>query len=77
MTRTGGTQLGFTILETLIGMAILTIVSSSVYLAYSSVIQIVQSAQYNSAALSAIESRIETVRNMRYEDVGVIGGVPT
>jgi len=74
--RNGKTQSGFTILETLIGMAILTVVSSSVYLAYSSVIQIVQSGQYNSASLNAIESRIETVRNMRYEDVGVVGGVP-
>lgn len=69
-------QSGFTILEALIGMAILTVVSTSIYFAYSNVIEIVQTAQYNNAALSIMESRIETARNMRYEDVGVIAGVP-
>lgn len=67
---------GFTILETLIGLAILTIVSTSIYFSYANVIEIVQAAQYNNGALSIMESRIETARNMRYEDVGVVGGVP-
>lgn len=69
-------QLGFTIMETLIGLAILSIVSTSIYFAYSNVLDIVQSAQYNSVALDTIESEVESVRNMRYEDVGVAGGVP-
>src|SRR5205807_4502 len=28
-------------------------------------------------ALNIIESHVETVRNMRYEDVGTVGGVPS
>jgi prepilin-type N-terminal cleavage/methylation domain-containing protein len=72
----GGTQRGFTIIETLIGMGILTIVSTSIYFSYSNILEIVQTAQYNNAALSIMESRIEVARNMRYEDVGVVGGVP-
>lgn len=69
-------QSGFTVIEVLIGLAILTIVSTSIYFSYANVLEIVQSAQYNNAALSIMESRIETARNMRYEDVGVVGGVP-
>ncbi len=72
--RTG--QRGFTVLETLIGIAILSIVSTAVYFSYSNILDIVQAAQYNNAALSIMESNVESVRNMRYEDIGVIGGAP-
>ncbi|MEK7638331.1 MAG: prepilin-type N-terminal cleavage/methylation domain-containing protein [Patescibacteria group bacterium] len=74
--RNPNAQSGFTVIEVLIGLAILTIVSTSIYFSYANVLEIVQTAQYNNAALSIMESRIETARNMRYEDVGVIGGVP-
>ena len=74
--KQGRAQRGFTIIETLIGMGILTIISTSIYFSYSNILEIVQTAQYNNAALSIMESRIEVARNMRYEDVGVVGGVP-
>lgn len=67
---------GFTILEVLIGIAILSIVSSGMYVGYASVLGIVQTSQYTATALSLIESRVEEIRNMRYEDVGTVGGVP-
>ncbi len=72
----GGKQSGFTILETLIGMGIFAIVSTALYFTYSNVLQIVQASQYNSAALNIIESQVEIARNMRYEDLGTVGGVP-
>lgn len=72
----GHSGAGFTLLEALIGLGILAIVSVAIYQGYGSVLDIVQSAQYNTAALSIIETQIEVVRNMRYEDVGVVGGIP-
>lgn len=63
-------------IETLIGLGILAIVSTSIYQAYANILQVVQAAQYNSAALNIMESHIEMIRNMRYEDVGTAGGVP-
>jgi len=69
-------QRGFTLIEVLIGLAIFTMVIGSVYVGYSSVIDIASSSQFTSAALSIMESRVEMVRNMRYEDVGTVGGVP-
>jgi hypothetical protein len=52
-------------------------VIGSVYVGYSSVIDIASSSQFTSAALSVMESRVEMVRNMRYQDVGTVGGVPS
>ncbi|HUO75474.1 MAG TPA: prepilin-type N-terminal cleavage/methylation domain-containing protein [Candidatus Paceibacterota bacterium] len=74
--RIGGTQSGFTLLEVLIGLAIFATVSVAIFFSYGNVAEIIQSAQYNSAAVSLIESNVESVRNMRYEDVGTVGGIP-
>lgn len=65
-----------TLIEVLIGVAIFSIVIGAVYQGYTGVVSIVTTAQYTSAAVSIIESRVEMVRNMRYEDVGTSGGVP-
>lgn len=67
---------GFSILETIIGMGILVIVSSALYLSYSNTLDIVGSGQFNSVAANLIESEVEIIRNMRYEDIGIVGGIP-
>jgi len=72
----GGEQSGFTLLEVLVGLVIFAIVSVAIFFSYGNVAEIIQSAQYNSAAVSLIESQVEMARNMRYEDVGTVGGVP-
>ena len=67
---------GFTLLEVLVGIAVLSVVSWTVFETYGSVLEIVSGSQYNSSALNIIESQVEVIRNMRYEDVGLIGGIP-
>ena len=71
------TSRGFTLIETLIGLAVFAIVTTGIFIGYQSVLDIIQSSQYNSAALSIIESHVELIRNMRYEDVGTVGGIPS
>ncbi|HXV27252.1 MAG TPA: prepilin-type N-terminal cleavage/methylation domain-containing protein [Candidatus Paceibacterota bacterium] len=75
-TKAGCVPAGFTLLETLIGMTILVIVSSGLYLSYSNTLDIVTAGQYHATAANIIESEVEIIRNMRYEDVGTVGGVP-
>lgn len=67
---------GFTLIETLIGLAIFAIVGISIYTAYSNVIDILIAAQSNLAALTVANNEIEVVRNLPYPDVGTQGGVP-
>jgi prepilin-type N-terminal cleavage/methylation domain-containing protein len=67
---------GITLIEVLISMTILVIVSSALYLAYANTLDIVSASQYHSAAANIIESEIEIIRNMDYEDIGTVGGVP-
>jgi prepilin-type N-terminal cleavage/methylation domain-containing protein len=69
-------QRGFTLLEVLIGLSIFALVVGAVYSGYTNVIDIIAKTQYSSAAVSIIESKVEMVRNMRYQDVGTVGGIP-
>lgn len=69
-------QSGFTLLEALIGLAILTIVSTSVFFTYSNVLDIIIAAGSNSAALTILNNEIELIRNVPYPDVGIRGGSP-
>ena len=67
---------GFTLIEILIAVAIFGFIASTIYFAYTNVLDIVSASQYHAAATDIIEGRVEMVRNMRYEDVGTIGGIP-
>ncbi len=68
---------GFTLIEVLIASALFGIIGYSVFLAYSNVLQAISRSQVRNDELSIIRGEIETVRNMQYSDVGIIGGYPT
>src|SRR3989344_2678826 len=67
---------GFTLIESLIAVAIFAVVSVSIYLAYSNILDIFSASYLNLTALSAIENELEIIRNMSYGDVGIQGGLP-
>ncbi len=67
---------GFTLLELIIGMGIFAVVSVSIYIAYSNILDLFIASELNSIALSVINNELEVIRNMSYEDVGLINGVP-
>jgi len=67
---------GFTLIETLIAIGIFGIISLGIYFSYSNVLDVIISSQASNVALSVIDHELEIIRNMKYEDVGVQGGVP-
>ena len=68
---------GFTLIETLIGIAVFMIISTAIYSSYSSLLDIFSIARTRSAAIAVLESEIEIARNMPYPDVGLKGGAPS
>lgn len=68
---------GFTLIEVLVAICILGIISFAVYLAYANILEVIIVNQWRFKAVSIIENEIETVRNMSYEDVGILNGYPT
>lgn len=65
---------GFTLIETIIAVAILAIVGGGIYLSYSNVLEIFAASYLNLTALSEIDNEFEVIRNMSYADIGIQGG---
>ena len=70
-------NLGFTLIEVIIAIAIFTVVSVAIYSSYASIFNILILAKLRSSAITVAESEIEMIRNIPYPDVGVQGGSPS
>lgn len=70
-------QKGFTLIETIIAIAIFLILSLAMYLVITLGISIVRDDQARLDALSIAQESMEEIRNVPYEDVGTQGGVPS
>ncbi len=68
---------GFTLIESLIGIAILVIVFTGIYGAFALALQISSRNKAAATALTLANHRIEMIRNLSYNDVGVIAGIPS
>lgn len=67
---------GFTLIEVLIVIGLFAVISYTIYMAYYNVLEAVDRNQLRFEAISALESEIEVVRNMAFEDVGIVNGYP-
>lgn len=68
---------GFSLIETVIATAVLAALSFGIYQAYIAIIAAVKDTQFNTVAALIANENIELVRNLTYDDVGILGGLPT
>jgi hypothetical protein len=69
-------SLGFTLVETLVGTAIFVVLVLAVYDAYQAVYHVISDSRYKIAAIDLANEQIELARNLPYNSVGIIGGLP-
>lgn len=69
-------QKGFTLIETLVGSAILLILALSTYKAFGVLMDAVSLSRAKIAATSVANEKFEIIRNLPYSAVGIIGGLP-
>ncbi len=69
-------QRGFTILETLVGVAIFILISVSIYQVYTKVLDAVSVARAKVVAAALVNEQFEIIRNLPYSDVGIEDGIP-
>ncbi len=67
---------GFTLIETLIGIAVMAIVAFSVYRALAVLLEILEKSEIRVAAAALANEKLEYIRNMRYAEIGTVGGAP-
>ncbi len=68
---------GLTFIDVVIGVAILSLLFGGIYLIYFSILDVVTGLDFRSAATSALNRQLELIRNLPYDKVGVVGGVPS
>src|SRR3989344_7917656 len=68
---------GFTLIESLIAIAIFAIVGTAIYYSYSNILDIVLRARLRSSMITVAENEIEIARNISYPDVGLESGAPS
>lgn len=67
---------GFTLIEVLITIAIFLILSSGIYFTYANILEVIGRTHNRTLATSLINKEIEYVRNLQFDDVGIVGGSP-
>jgi type II secretory pathway pseudopilin PulG len=67
---------GFGLIETLVAVAIFTLVSVSSYAGFTKILQAVQILKIKNSANNLATEQIEIARNLPYTDVGIVDGLP-
>lgn len=67
---------GTSLIDLLMSMAIIAVLFGGIYLVYSSLITAIANVSVRTAASSAVQAELETIRNLPYASVGTIGGIP-
>ncbi len=70
------TSAGTSLIDLIISMAIIAVLFGGIYLVYFSLITAIGNISVRTAASSALQAEIETIRNLPYASVGTVGGVP-
>lgn len=66
----------FTLVETLVGVAVFLVIATASYQAYASLFSLINQNQYKILALNLANEQFEIIRNLPYSDVGIPGGLP-
>ncbi|RJQ28790.1 carboxypeptidase regulatory-like domain-containing protein [Candidatus Parcubacteria bacterium] len=68
---------GLTLIELLLATGLVVIIFGGIALSYSSILDSVTSTELRTAAATVIGREVEIIRNLAYEDVGIVGGAPS
>lgn len=67
---------GVGVTEAIVGTAVFLLIAVGVYQSYSKIIEVVRLSRLRTTAATVANERIELIRNLPYQDVGIVGGFP-
>ncbi len=71
------TKSGFTLVETLVGVFIFLIISTSLYQAYLNILHLTQAARLKGLAAMVANQQLEIAHNLPYDSIGILNGLPS
>jgi len=73
----GRSQTGFTLIEIIVGTALFALIAVVVYQSFGSLSSLVSASRYKITAVDLINERIELIRNLPFNKVGLVSGIPS
>ena len=70
-------QKGFTLIEALVGSALFLLIAFATYESYASIFKLVAVNQYKILAIQLANEQFEIIRNMPYNSIGIVNGIPS
>ncbi len=67
---------GFTLVEMLVTVFVFSIVTITVYSSYVNILEVVTLTRQRTIALALVNEHIESIRNLPYDQIGVLLGIP-
>jgi len=67
---------GFTLIDVLVGSALLLTIITGFFTTFQFLFKILYKSQHKIIALGLANQQIETIRSLKYQDIGVLGGAP-
>lgn len=67
---------GFTLVEILVALTLFSIITTGVYFAYANILDVTAANRLKQIAAAVVAEEVEILRNLPYEDVGIVGGAP-
>ncbi|MEK7530533.1 MAG: carboxypeptidase regulatory-like domain-containing protein [Patescibacteria group bacterium] len=68
---------GMTLIEVVVGVALITIVFMGIFTAFQLSVDLVFSTKAKAGALSLLTEKMEIIRSLPYDSLGTVGGIPT
>lgn len=67
---------GFTLIDVLVGSALLLTIMVGIFTTFQLLFKLLHKSQFKTVALGLANQQIEIIRNLNYQDIGVLAGVP-
>jgi|WetSurMetagenome_2_1015567.scaffolds.fasta_scaffold02060_11 prepilin-type N-terminal cleavage/methylation domain-containing protein len=74
--KAGASSAGFTLIESLVGLAIFAVIALGVYEAFAQSIRLTETSRLMVDSASLATEQFEIIHNMPYADVGIVSGIP-
>ncbi|MCX8009070.1 MAG: prepilin-type N-terminal cleavage/methylation domain-containing protein, partial [Patescibacteria group bacterium] len=68
---------GFTLIETVVAVGVFATFFTAIFLIVNQILTNLGTSQVRAVALSIAQTKIELIRNLPYQNVGTIGGIPS
>lgn len=70
-------NLGFSLIEAVVGLGLFSLISGSLILLLNISLKITTEDKARTGAMAVAEEKIEIIKNLPYEDIGTVGGIPS